>query len=242
MFLIQLIVLLLFIFIGLIFFMRYILTRNISRATGHLQELSRDYAVKQEEANKRLQQVKEEAEKILSDARQQAEQFKEKTLHTIEEMKIKILEEARHRGREITEKAQKNYEFLKNEVEQKVDVRGREIACRLVQDALTEDMRASLHQIMMRESADGEFQMKRLNLPEDVREAKVISAFPLTAAQRADLQERLKKQLSADVSLAEEADASLLAGFLIQIGPIVIDASLKNKILQTIPNVQQPAV
>src|SRR3989338_8337290 len=121
MFLVQLIVILLIIFVGLIFFMRYILTRNISLATGHLQELSKDYSAKQEEANRRLQQVKEESEKMMVTARQEAVDFKEKMIKDAESHAQKILEEAKLKGKEIADKAQRNYEFLKGEIDQRVE-------------------------------------------------------------------------------------------------------------------------
>ncbi|OGX37004.1 MAG: hypothetical protein A3G91_06275 [Omnitrophica WOR_2 bacterium RIFCSPLOWO2_12_FULL_50_9] len=235
------IIALLVMFVGLMLFMRHILTRNISRATGHIQELSKDYAVKQEEANKRLQKAKEESEKMVAESRQQAQQLREVILKEAEETKKKIVEEARQRGKEITDKAQRNYEFLKGEIEQRIDIKAKEKACELIGHALPEHLLKDIHQLLLQESGKGEFQLKRLTIPEDIHEAKVISAFALKSEERRDLQERLKKQLSAPMDFREEIDPSLMAGFIIQIGHVVIDASLKNRISQAAQNVQQPA-
>lgn len=233
-------IILLVMFVGLMLFMRHLLTSNISRATGHLQELSRDYAVKQQEANKLLQKAKEESEKTIADSRQQAQQLREAILKEVEETKKRILEEARQKGKEITDKAQKNYEFLKGEIEQRIDARAREIACALLQQAIPESLRENLHRLLLQESIRGEFPLKRLTIPQDVREASVISAFALKEEERRDLQERLQKQISAPVDLQERLDPSLVAGFMIQIGQVVIDASLKNRIFQAAQHAGQP--
>lgn len=234
---IPLLIVLLCVFAGLVFFIRHILGRHISRATGHLQELSREYAIKQEEANKRLQQAKEESEKLLLASKQQAEQIKEKILREAEEMKSKILEEAKQTKKEIVEKAQRNYEFLKNELEQKIEEKAKEKACQLIGGALPEAILRDIHQRLMQESTQKEFQLGRLNIPEDISEVKVISAFALTDSQRQDLMVRLKKQMTNNFSLVEELDSSLMAGFIIGIGHIVIDASLKNRIQNVARNI-----
>ncbi len=232
-------VILLVMFVGLMLFMRHLLTRNISRATGHLQELSRDYAIKQQEANKCLQQAKEESVKMLAEGRQHTQQLREAALKEAEETKKKILEEAKQKGKEITDKAQRNYEFLKSEIEQRIDARAREMACAILQQAISESLMENIHRLLMQESSKGEFPLKHLTIPADVREAKVISAFALKSEERRDLQERLQKQLSTPIDLQEHLDPSLVAGFMIQIGQVVIDASLKNKIFQAAQNAGQ---
>lgn len=234
MLLFQVFIVLLAIFIGLILFMRYILANNISRATGHLQQLSKEYAAKQEEAQKRLQQAKEEAEKIVGDARKEASQAQEAVAKQVEEERARILEEAKQKGKEITEKAQRNYEYLQGEIERRIDEKAKETAATLIQQALPAAFLKDLHQRMMQESSGGEFQLKRLQIPEKVDKVTVSSAFALTDKERSDLKERLKKQIGNGVQLTEEVDASLVAGFLLKVGSVVIDATIKNRIEKAI--------
>lgn len=241
MFLVQLIVVLLIIFVGLIFFMRYILTRNISLATGHLQELSKDYSAKQEEANRRLQQVKEESEKLIVAARQEAEGLKDKIVKDAQSNAQAILEEARAKGKEITDKAQRNYEFLKGEIDQRVEERSRKRAVEVIRRALSENILREIHQLMLQESGKGEFQLTRIVVPKGTSSIKVVSAFPLSDQQRSDLHERLKKQFGSSFEMEEGTDPALIAGFLIQIGSVVIDASLKNRIQRLVRDVEEPA-
>lgn len=230
MFWVQLVILQICIVIGLILFLRYMLTRNIHKATGRLEELSKDYALKQEEINKRLKEAQDEGQNIVMKERQEAEEMKRKVLAEAEAAKEKIIEEARQKAKEITEKAQRNSEFLKREIEQRIEARAVQKASELLAHALPETLLQEIHHLMMNESTKGEFELKRLNLPEDIHDAKILSAFPLTHQEQADLHERLKKRVNGHVSFQEQVDPGLMAGFVITIGSIVIDASLRNKI------------
>ncbi|MCK5178976.1 MAG: hypothetical protein KAR32_05545, partial [Candidatus Omnitrophica bacterium] len=58
---IYLIVLQILFFIGLLYFLRSILTRKISKATGDLEELSRDYVSKKEEASQLIEKAQKES-------------------------------------------------------------------------------------------------------------------------------------------------------------------------------------
>ena len=67
-----------------------------------------------------------------------------------------------------------------------------------------------------------------------VKEVNVVSAFPLTRHEKEILGEKLKKKLGANIGLKEALDPKLVAGFMISVGSIVVDASLKYKIQSNI--------
>ena len=60
--------------------------------------------------------------------------------------------------------------------------------------------------------------------------AKVISAAPLSAGQRTALEGLLIDKLDMQVEVAHETDASLIGGFYIVVGDLVIDTSVKKQI------------
>jgi len=61
-------------------------------------------------------------------------------------------------------------------------------------------------------------------------EAEVISAFPLSEAQQAELAAGLKKRLGRDVHLVAKVDANLLGGAIVRAGDLVIDGSVSGQI------------
>ena len=60
--------------------------------------------------------------------------------------------------------------------------------------------------------------------------AQVLAAQPLSAEQRAAVDEQLRKAVGRKVAIDVEVDPSLLGGLVIRLGSRMIDASLKSKL------------
>lgn len=60
--------------------------------------------------------------------------------------------------------------------------------------------------------------------------ASVVSAKPLSAAQRAALQSALKTSIKREIRMTESVDPSLLGGLVVKVGSRQIDSSLKSKL------------
>jgi F-type H+-transporting ATPase subunit b len=120
---------------------RRVFTRNFRDAATRLQDLSAEYLRRQEELKERLGEgerqyqeqlarAKIEAEKIVHDARQEAESFK-----------AGRLEEARVESQRIMQQAIESRDSLKNELVRDADKRAIEQACRLIEETLPDEMR-----------------------------------------------------------------------------------------------------
>lgn len=60
--------------------------------------------------------------------------------------------------------------------------------------------------------------------------ASVVSAKPLSVAQRAALQSALKTSIKREIRMTESVDPSLLGGLVVKVGSRQIDSSLKSKL------------
>jgi F-type H+-transporting ATPase subunit delta len=60
----------------------------------------------------------------------------------------------------------------------------------------------------------------------------VVSAFPLSAAQRQALTRWLSERIGRDITLSEQVDERLVAGLTITLGSLVLDGSLASKVRQ----------
>ena len=76
---------------------------------------------------------------------------------------------------------------------------------------------ATLFEILRRE-AEGSVQ------------AQLVSAFPATEAQQAEVIASLRRRLGRDVTLTCTTDAALLGGAIIRAGDLVIDGSVRGKL------------
>ncbi|MFH0731476.1 MAG: F0F1 ATP synthase subunit delta [Candidatus Omnitrophota bacterium] len=226
------------IFAGLLFFFRRILTRNVASATQHLDELNQDYTKKEEEANKLLQEARLHSEKTIETTRTQAEELKEKIIKDAETEKDKLLKEARGQSDAIIQQADRSRGALLSELDERISKEAINKACLLIESILPEEFKVKVHSQWIEELIEKSFgELKNLQIPDDITEAKVISAFALTQKQKNFIAKKLQDLLNRDISLSEEVDTQLVAGVIVKIGSLVLDGSFKNKIQQQAKNI-----
>lgn len=231
MFWLWLVVIQLFIFTMLVVFLRVLLTRNISTATAHLHELNQDYNEKVEAANKKKAEVDNYYNNMLLKAKADAERQKVMTICEAQEAQEAILKDARRQGEEIIQNAHKAQEQALQEIEDRIQAQAQVRAAELMNEVLTAEMSEHLHQLWVKELLKtGLDDVDKLNIPEDVKEVRVQSAFPLTDEQRSTLQKKFQSALGKTVPLAEEPSPELVAGLRIRLGSVMVDGSLLFKL------------
>lgn len=77
----------------------------------------------------------------------------------------------------------------------------------------------------------GQFEALR-NRHEGVLDAHIVSAFPVTDEQRADIVHTLEDKYGRKVKTSVEVDPELIGGVSIRIGDEVIDSSVRGKLAQ----------
>ena len=240
MLIVSLILLQVFIFTGLVFFLRRILNRNVTSATTHLNQLATEYTKKEDQIKEQLEETDRQCKESILSARRDAQQQRKGILAQTQEERDKILNDAQQKGEEIVKQADRTRQALMAEINQKIEEEGLRRAAELVQQALPEHIREEIHHRWLEELTSSSFeQLDRLHVPEGVLETKVVSAFALTSKQREDLKARIKKKLGRQIDLKEEVDASVIAGLIVNIGSLVLDGSLRFKIKQVASAQQQ---
>ncbi|MBN1872371.1 MAG: F0F1 ATP synthase subunit delta [Candidatus Omnitrophica bacterium] len=231
MLIISLVLLQLIIFVALIIMFRKILNKNVVLATRHLEELNTEYSKKDMEVSKRLNEARQKYEEMVAKAQNEAEEEKSKILKEAEAEREKIIKDARSQGEAIIQQADKSRQLLISEIEERIDNEAIHKACELVQLTLPEKFKKAVHLQWTDELVEESLsQAEQLQIPEDINEVKVTSAFPLSELQRKNLQKKVKQFLKRDVELKEESDPRLVAGIVLAVGSLVLDGSLKNKI------------
>jgi F0F1-type ATP synthase delta subunit len=231
MLIVSLVLLQIIIFGGLIFILRKILNQNVILATKHLDELNQDYSKKEQEIQKRLDDLKQKTNEILSKAQVEAQQFKETTIKQTETERDDILSKARVKGEEMMKQADKARQVLISEIEERIAKEAVSKACELTHCVLPEEFKQIVHTHWLNELIKNGFdQLERLSVAEDIHEINIKSAFDLNEEQRRLLSKKIKEVLSRDIALKETTDPNMVAGVIITIGSLVLDGSFKNKI------------
>jgi len=231
MLIVPLILLQIIIFAGLVFFLRKILNRNVISATSHLEEISAEYAKKEEQIRKQLEDAQRQSKEIVADAQRDAKAHQESMITQIEEEKKNILNEANQKAEEIVQQAERTRQALIAEINQRIEESAIQQAAGLLGQALPEHIRKEVHHYWLEELISGTFQqLDRLQIPKDISQARVVSAFSLTPKQRDTLKEQIKQSLGRSIELKEEVDSNIIAGLIVNIGSLVLDGSLRLKI------------
>lgn len=235
MFLLQLVILQILIFGGLIFALRSILTKNISSATTHLDEMNSEFIKREEEIKKR----QEEAENLLQDAinkaKDEADRIRLEAEKEVQAQKEKMMEEAHLVSEEIIQKAQKSKEMMTDELRQALERKILMHVGDLMSKMYPEAIREKLHRLWLEDLLNGPLnELGGLNISPDIQEARIISAFELTADERRALEKKLSQSLGRKISLKEEMNQELLGGIVVVLGSAELDGSISNRIRQLI--------
>ena len=195
MLIISLVLLQIIIFIGLIVMFRKILSKNVVLATRHLEELNMEYSKKDMEVSKRLNEAKQKYEEILAKARKEAEEEKATILKEAGVEQEKIINDARSQGEAIIQQADKSRRLLISEIEERIHKEAVNKACELIQLTLPEKFKKGVHLQWTDELAEESLsQMQQLQVPKNIKEVKVTSAFPLSDTQRKNIQKKVQKE------------------------------------------------
>ncbi len=235
MFLLQLIILQVIIFGGLIFALRQILTKNISSATSHLDDIHSDFVKREEELKKRQAEAEKYYEDMIAKAKDEVDKMRQDADLKLTQERDKIVDEARMASEQIVSKAQKTKELFINDLRRELDEKNVERLRSLVLAIFPRHLQEELHKLWLSDLFNGDLsRLANMRIPGDVTEAKVLTAFALTSEQKSALKKKFKEQLNRDFSFQEEVQNSLIAGVTISIGSLVVDGTLANRIEQIV--------
>lgn len=232
-------ILLILFFLGLLFIMYKVLGSQAQQVTDQLSEMNMDFVKKNEELKKMQSQTAEESRVKLAQTQEEMDKMKRKGLQETEEEKRRILEQARNEAEKLVEEAHKNRQALKEELELEMNVRAIDRACELIQGLLSEQLRTDAHTRWLDELINvGLKDINRAGDIEDGAQAKIITAFPLTDAQKEKIKLQISTSLGINPELNIEVDPSIIAGLSITLGHLVIDGSLASKLREAAQRAQ----
>lgn len=221
------------IFVGLIYFFRSILTKNVASATRHIDELNQEYSKREKEANTKLEEAKAKAKDIVHKAAQDAQAKREEIVKQTEAERGEILKQAREQSDGIMKQADKSRTALIREIDDRISKAAIKKAAELVQSALPDEIKQAAHAQWINDLIQNGFEnIGKVKVAEGVKEIKVITAFPLKEGDRAKILKKVNGLLNKEMKLKEELDSKIVAGIVVEIGNLVLDGSLRNKILE----------
>jgi len=216
--------------------------RQTQNATAHLTGLNEDYMKKRDEVRKLTQEAEVQSRQLLDASQKEAAVQRRMVLEEADTLKNQIVGQARKESETLIEEAMKARDALLDEIHERIREQAVDQARKLLGTILPERLREQIHDEFVEEAAQGGFaSIAALKLKENVTEARLISAFPLKINIHSSLVSCLEKLAGSPVALQESLDSSLIAGFRLHLGHLVIDTSLALKLKEAAQSAQSAA-
>jgi len=237
--LVQLLIIQFITFIGIIFLLRYLFSSHLKSALARLNTLHEENLHKEEELNEELKRAKEETEAQIKQGRAEADLIVEEASQEAQRIRINMEEQAKIQVQEIIAAGKADAEKIKAVLIKDVQAQSVELASRMIAELLTETDKIALQY----EFANGIIQ-EISQLPKEQFNmqgnpvVKVNSSFALLDRQKGEIKRLLSEKTGKDIELDEQIDPALIGGLTLEMGGMVIDGTLKNKLQRIIPHLK----
>jgi len=228
--LIQLLILQVITFVGIIFLLRFLFSRHLNSALSRLNALHQENLAKEEELNEELRRAKEESQAQIQQGKLEAEQIMEEAIKEASRMRLNMEEAAKKQVEKIIIDGHADAEKFKVTLVKDTQAKSVELASRIIAELLTETDKITLQYGFANEIISEISRLSREQFNLTSPQAVVTSSFPLLERQSAELKKVLADKIGQPIELIEKIDLSLIGGLTVETGGMLIDGTLKNKL------------
>ena len=236
--LVQLIIIAIFFFVGIIIFLRYLFSHYLKFAQDRLNVLHEENLAKEEELKEELRRAKEESQAQIQSAKDEATVIIEDASKEAQRLRMDMDEQAKRQVEKIIADGHLEVEKLKISVIKDIQAQSIKLASEMIVELLTETDKIALQY----EFANGiieeisHLSKEQFNVTGD--QVRIVLSFPLLDRQRDQIKAVLTEKIGRPIELNEKIDKSLIGGLILEMGGMVIDGTLKNKLQRIIPHLK----
>jgi F-type H+-transporting ATPase subunit b len=238
--LIQLLIIQILTFIGLLFLLKYIFSRNLETALNRLNALHEENLAKEAQLTEELKRARAEREAEVLRGKQEANAIIEEAKGEVLKVRQKGEEEARAQAVRIVAAAKKETDELHNNLFNLIRLQALELSLKIIEETFTDKNKEYVQHQFISEIIEEIAKLPKEKFTVSAEKVKVVSSFPLEDKQRQELKRVLEEKLGRKVTLEETIDKALISGLTLDIGGLVIDGTIKNRFNKIIPGLKIP--
>ncbi|KKT89943.1 MAG: ATP synthase subunit b [Parcubacteria group bacterium GW2011_GWF2_45_11] len=228
--LIQLLIINVLIFAGLILFLRFIFSRGLNTAVTKLNQLQEENSARESQLNEELRRAREESDAQIKRGKEEAEAVIEEAKKEGMALRLKIEEEARSQAEKIILQTKEEAKKFRESAQKDIENQALGFAVELIKNTFTGENNTLAHkQFVVNEVIEEIARIPKERFSSSVDTVRIISALPLDGAARDSLKEILSRKLEA-FDTKEETDNGLICGLVVEMRGLVVDGSLRNRL------------
>lgn len=222
-------------FIGIFFLLRFLFSRHLNAALGRLNILHEENLIKEQQLVEELRRAKEEGDAEIQRAKEQAGLMIEEARNEGIRSRMNVEEQAKIQATKIIADGSIEASKFKELYMKEAEAHSLDLAMKLVEQLLNEKDKESLQQEFISEiiSEIAKLSKDQFSIASDW--VKVSSSQALRKDQKENLQQVLKEKTGREMAFEEILRKDLIGGLIVEIGGLVIDGTLKNKLQRILP-------
>jgi F-type H+-transporting ATPase subunit b len=229
---VQLIVIQVITFLGLLFVLRKLMFTASVQETKRLQQLCEENENKSRELEQKLSLSKAQAKEIVEMAENESKRIKRETQDQVTRLKEDMLSKAKAESERMIQQALGAKEKVREELEIQMQGTITDRAVQLVKDLFSTRDIFLLHMSIMEKFAEELEKVDPSRLKVDSVHGQLIAPYVIDAEEKAYITSILTQKIGKPLTFDVILNKSLIAGVVIKMGSLVIDASLSEKLRQ----------
>jgi F0F1-type ATP synthase membrane subunit b/b' len=226
-------------FVVIILFLRMLFYRQVQTALRRLQELNSKNLEKEVALNKELERAKGERQLEIEKGKEEARKIRDAAREEVGVEKEQIILEAKRQAEQILKQASLECERLKREAVSQIEESSVTLASGLIREIFSEKSKQALQKELVDELIEELRKTEKEKIKVDFKTAEITSSSPLLDSQKYNLRDILQTVVGHHVDLEEKTDTAIISGLIINLGGLVLDGSLQNKLRKIIPYLRE---
>jgi F-type H+-transporting ATPase subunit b len=226
-------------FIVIFVALRLLFGSQLKVALDRLQELQQESLEKEEILNKEIERARSQAQSEIARSKEEARLIVENAKKAAERAGQDGVEQAQVQVRKVLNDATQQAQQITASVTAEAAAKAVALAEELVTRIFTQRGWAAVHAELTREFLDEFAKVDKERLGAPAAKVEIITAGPLDASVRGKLDELLREKLGRGIAVEEKNDPALVMGVVLQMGGLVVDGSLRNKLRKAMDALRQ---
>ncbi|OIO36238.1 MAG: hypothetical protein AUJ74_03210 [Candidatus Omnitrophica bacterium CG1_02_44_16] len=212
--------------------LRLLFGSQLKVALNRLQTLHQDSLEKENILNKELERVRIQSDSEIARSKEEANRLIENARHSAEKIALEASERAEQQVKKTVAEALDKTKKVESEMMASAEEKAVTLAQELIACAFSTKGQELLHAQLIDDLIEELKKVDKAKLAVKVGIAEVLTPLPLSPQEEARIKEILVSKLDLDLKIEQKIEASLIVGMVIKLGGLVIDGSLKNKMVK----------